>query len=128
MLLQAKYRHRVRLGRVIKEIQHGQDRAWGYYGSFHPEPARYPHECVRAGCLLSLRRQEFMVIAELPSFTADSPVVSWGRLLFSAKEAVIKAWYPLTGRLLDFTEIVITLRWWCVRCASAGAWPSSGWP
>jgi 4'-phosphopantetheinyl transferase EntD len=30
--------------------------------------------------------------------------VCWDRLLFSAKEAVYKAWYPLTGRSLDFTQ------------------------
>ena len=32
------------------------------------------------------------------------PGVHWGRLLFSAKESVYKAWYPLTGRWLGFEE------------------------
>lgn len=32
------------------------------------------------------------------------PGVHWDRLLFSAKESVYKAWFPLTGRWLDFTE------------------------
>jgi 4'-phosphopantetheinyl transferase EntD len=32
------------------------------------------------------------------------PDVHWDRLLFSAKESVYKAWFPLTGRWLDFTE------------------------
>ncbi|MBG0560383.1 4'-phosphopantetheinyl transferase family protein, partial [Actinoplanes aureus] len=32
------------------------------------------------------------------------PAVHWDRLLFSAKEAVYKAWYPLTGRWLGFTD------------------------
>ncbi|MER5871124.1 4'-phosphopantetheinyl transferase superfamily protein [Streptomyces sp. NPDC002044] len=32
------------------------------------------------------------------------PGVRWDRLLFSAKEAVYKAWFPLTGQLLDFHE------------------------
>ncbi|MBT2442567.1 4'-phosphopantetheinyl transferase superfamily protein [Streptomyces sp. ISL-36] len=35
---------------------------------------------------------------------ADRPRLRWDRLLFSAKEAVYKAWFPLTGRLLDFHE------------------------
>ncbi|MFG2877693.1 4'-phosphopantetheinyl transferase [Streptomyces sp. NPDC048337] len=37
------------------------------------------------------------------------PSVHWDRLLFSAKESVYKAWYPLTGRWLDFEEAVVTL-------------------
>lgn len=35
---------------------------------------------------------------------ARQPEISWGRLLFSAKESVFKTWYPLTGQELDFTE------------------------
>jgi 4'-phosphopantetheinyl transferase EntD len=35
------------------------------------------------------------------------PGVHWGRLLFSAKESVYKAWFPLTGRWLDFAEASI---------------------
>lgn len=31
-----------------------------------------------------------------------------GRLLFSAKESVYKAWYPLTGRPLGFTDAEVT--------------------
>lgn len=39
---------------------------------------------------------------------ADSyPGVSWDRLLFSAKESIFKAWYPLTRRELDFTEALL---------------------
>jgi 4'-phosphopantetheinyl transferase EntD len=34
----------------------------------------------------------------------ENPGVHWDRLLFSAKESVYKAWYPLTGRWLDFLE------------------------
>ncbi|MCD7436682.1 4'-phosphopantetheinyl transferase superfamily protein [Streptomyces lincolnensis] len=37
------------------------------------------------------------------------PGVHWDRLLFSAKESVYKAWFPLTGRWLDFSEADITL-------------------
>ncbi|MER6419910.1 4'-phosphopantetheinyl transferase superfamily protein [Streptomyces sp. NPDC001137] len=32
------------------------------------------------------------------------PEVHWDRLLFSAKESVYKAWFPLTGLWLEFTE------------------------
>jgi 4'-phosphopantetheinyl transferase EntD len=35
----------------------------------------------------------------------DSP--NWDRLLFSAKEAVYKAWFPLTGEWLDHEEVEI---------------------
>lgn len=38
------------------------------------------------------------------------PAVHWDRILFSAKESVYKAWYPLTGAWLDFSEADITLR------------------
>ncbi|MFF1901806.1 4'-phosphopantetheinyl transferase [Kitasatospora sp. NPDC058218] len=41
---------------------------------------------------------------------ADHPGLPWDRLLFSAKEAVYKAWFPLTGIFLDFSEADITLR------------------
>ncbi|MFD5147861.1 4'-phosphopantetheinyl transferase [Streptomyces sp. NPDC058401] len=33
--------------------------------------------------------------------------VHWDRLLFSAKESVYKAWHPLTGRRLDFTDAAV---------------------
>ncbi|MEV0775332.1 4'-phosphopantetheinyl transferase superfamily protein [Streptomyces sp. NPDC050428] len=34
----------------------------------------------------------------------SAPDVRWDRLLFSAKESVYKAWYPLTRRFLEFEE------------------------
>ncbi len=40
--------------------------------------------------------------------TAD-PNVCWDRLLFCVKEAVYKAWFPLTGRWLRFGEVQISL-------------------
>jgi enterobactin synthetase component D / holo-[acyl-carrier protein] synthase len=33
----------------------------------------------------------------------------WDRLLFCAKESVYKAWFPLTGRFLDFTGAVVSI-------------------
>lgn len=35
--------------------------------------------------------------------------VAWGRLLFSAKEAVFKAWFPLEGSWLDFRQCSVTI-------------------
>ncbi|WP_369194917.1 4'-phosphopantetheinyl transferase family protein [Streptomyces djakartensis] len=37
------------------------------------------------------------------------PDVHWDRLLFSAKESVYKAWFPLTREWLDFTEADVEL-------------------
>ncbi|WP_040698491.1 amidase family protein, partial [Nocardia vinacea] len=34
--------------------------------------------------------------------------IHWDRVLFSAKESVYKAWYPLTNRYLDFEDALIT--------------------
>lgn len=49
-------------------------------------------------------------IARLDLLAAQSPAVHWDRLLFSAKESVYKAWFPLTRKWLDFSEADITLR------------------
>ncbi|MFI7407955.1 4'-phosphopantetheinyl transferase [Streptomyces sp. NPDC049627] len=40
----------------------------------------------------------------LRRLAGDRPGIHWDRLLFSAKESVYKAWFPLTGQWLDFTE------------------------
>ena len=37
----------------------------------------------------------------------DRPQVHWDRLLFSAKESVYKAWFPLAGRWLGFEDAVV---------------------
>ena len=37
------------------------------------------------------------------------PATHWDRLLFSAKEAVYKAWYPLTGRWLGFEDVRLAI-------------------
>ncbi|MBT2479351.1 4'-phosphopantetheinyl transferase [Streptomyces sp. ISL-94] len=47
--------------------------------------------------------------ARVRALAARRPAVCWDRLLFSAKESVYKAWFPLTGRPLDFDEALITL-------------------
>ncbi|WP_406069080.1 4'-phosphopantetheinyl transferase [Micromonospora sp. NBC_01638] len=40
---------------------------------------------------------------------ASDPSVRWDRLLFCAKEAVYKVWFPLTRQPLDFTGAVVTI-------------------
>ncbi|MFE8946077.1 4'-phosphopantetheinyl transferase [Streptomyces sp. NPDC007856] len=45
----------------------------------------------------------------LDRLAARRPGVHWDRILFSAKESVYKAWFPLTRTWLDFSEADITL-------------------
>lgn len=47
--------------------------------------------------------------AQITSLAIRRPDVCWDRLVFSAKESVYKAWFPLTGRWLDFDEAEIRL-------------------
>jgi 4'-phosphopantetheinyl transferase EntD len=46
----------------------------------------------------------------LAALTREAPSLPWGRLLFSAKESVYKAWFPLTGRPVDFADAEVLLR------------------
>ncbi|MFI7100999.1 4'-phosphopantetheinyl transferase [Streptomyces sp. NPDC050161] len=67
-----------------------------------------PHQPVRdAGVvdLVTLPEER----EQLSRLRAAQPDVHWDRLIFSAKESVYKAWYPLTGRWLDFEEAHLTL-------------------
>ncbi|WP_051722732.1 4'-phosphopantetheinyl transferase [Streptomyces albus] len=45
----------------------------------------------------------------------EAAAVRADRLLFSAKEAVFKAWYPLTGRELDFAEASVSFGYTTAR-------------
>ncbi|MFG3249471.1 4'-phosphopantetheinyl transferase [Streptomyces sp. NPDC048187] len=47
--------------------------------------------------------------ARLRELDGTRPGIHWGRLLFSAKESVYKAWFPLTGQWLDFAEADIEI-------------------
>jgi 4'-phosphopantetheinyl transferase EntD len=47
--------------------------------------------------------------AGLDALASAAPGPSWDRLLFSAKESVYKAWFPLSQRWLGFGEAVITI-------------------
>ncbi|MFD9462277.1 4'-phosphopantetheinyl transferase [Streptomyces sp. NPDC060027] len=60
--------------------------------------------------------EDVLAAVALPSETgrldrlgARAPHVHWDRLLFSAKESVYKAWFPLTGKWLDFSEADIDI-------------------
>jgi 4'-phosphopantetheinyl transferase EntD len=48
-------------------------------------------------------------IGPLSELARAEPGVRWDRLLFSAKEAVYKAWYPLTERWLGFEDATLTI-------------------
>ena len=47
--------------------------------------------------------------ARLRDLAAAQPEISWDCLLFCAKEAVYKAWFPLTGRWLGFADVDVTI-------------------
>ncbi len=47
--------------------------------------------------------------ARLRQLTDATPDVGWDRLLFCAKEAVYKAWFPLTGKWLGFSDADATI-------------------
>jgi len=44
-------------------------------------------------------------VAALARLSRTDPAVHWDRLLFSAKESIYKAWYPLCGRWLGFEDV-----------------------
>ncbi|OIJ94840.1 4'-phosphopantetheinyl transferase family protein [Streptomyces colonosanans] len=45
----------------------------------------------------------------LRGLARSHPSIHWDRVLFSAKESVYKAWFPLTGKWLDFLEADIEI-------------------
>jgi 4'-phosphopantetheinyl transferase EntD len=47
--------------------------------------------------------------AAVDALASAAPAPSWDRLLFSAKESVYKAWFPLTRRWLGFKEAAVTI-------------------
>jgi 4'-phosphopantetheinyl transferase EntD len=66
-----------------------------------------PHEPLSAGLVEKVAGvEERSGLAEL---TRAEPEIAWDRLLFSAKEALYKAWYPLTERWLGFEDAVLTI-------------------
>lgn len=66
-----------------------------------------PHHGLSEGVLRLIARPEER--AHLADLSAGHPAVCWDLLLFSAKESVFKAWFPLTERWLDFQEAALTI-------------------
>lgn len=65
-----------------------------------------PNEPLPQNVLAFIARPEDMVVLlGLP----HSSNVAWDRLLFSAKEAVYKAWYPLQRSRLDFHDVKVII-------------------
>nr|WP_277349809.1 4'-phosphopantetheinyl transferase superfamily protein [Planosporangium thailandense] len=55
--------------------------------------------------MVSLPQERVMLTA----LAAAAPAVCWDRLLFCAKEAVYKAWFPLARRWLGFEDALIEI-------------------
>jgi 4'-phosphopantetheinyl transferase EntD len=66
-----------------------------------------PHLALPEGLLGRIAGAEERVA--LVRLGSERPQVHWDRLLFSAKESVYKAWYPLAGRGLSLKDISIAL-------------------
>jgi 4'-phosphopantetheinyl transferase EntD len=77
-----------------------------------------PHAAMPNAALdLILRDEERERLLALADARPDR---HWDRILFCAKEAVYKAWFPLTRRWLDFADVSITAHldgtfWACLR-------------
>jgi 4'-phosphopantetheinyl transferase EntD len=66
-----------------------------------------PHEALRDGLLDGIAQaQERIWLGEL---MRTEPAVHWDRLVFSAKEAVYKTWFPLAKRWLGFEDTIVTV-------------------
>jgi 4'-phosphopantetheinyl transferase EntD len=50
-----------------------------------------------------------LVDAERDWITTEAPGIHWSRLIFSAKESVYKAWFPLARRWLGFEDAIVTI-------------------
>lgn len=64
-----------------------------------------PNEPLPPGLLADIALEEER--PWLRRLARDAPEVCWDRLLFSAKESIYKAWYPLTGHWLGFEDAVV---------------------
>lgn len=66
-----------------------------------------PNAALPDGLLGDIARAE--ELPSLHSLESELPGVHWGRLLFSAKESVYKAWFPLAQRWLGFEDAVLAI-------------------
>lgn len=67
-----------------------------------------PHAPLPAGILEAVSLMDER--SRLRRLAHDRGDVRWDRVLFSAKEAVYKAWFPLARRMLDYSDASVTLR------------------
>jgi enterobactin synthetase component D / holo-[acyl-carrier protein] synthase len=66
-----------------------------------------PHDKLPDGVLRTVASSEER--GRLTALAAASPGTHWDRMLFSAKESVYKAWFPLTRRWLGFEDASVTI-------------------
>jgi 4'-phosphopantetheinyl transferase EntD len=66
-----------------------------------------PHDKLPAGVLEHVASPDEQ--ARLAALAVARPDVCWDRMLFSAKESVYKAWFPLTQRWLGFEEASVSI-------------------
>jgi 4'-phosphopantetheinyl transferase EntD len=66
-----------------------------------------PNACLPNGVLAEITRlEELPQLARLAQYERQ---VHWDRVLFSAKESVYKAWYPLARRWLGFEDAMVVI-------------------
>jgi hypothetical protein len=78
-------------------------RSLARFGSARAKPHHHLPSGVLSSVSLPQEREQLVALS-----LADRSVC-WDRLLFSCKESVFKAWYPLTHRELDFEEASIVI-------------------
>lgn len=66
-----------------------------------------PHAALPPGILATIARPEEAVW--LHALKRDVPSVYWCRLLWCAKEAVFKTWFPLGRRMLEFEHTIVSV-------------------
>ena len=66
-----------------------------------------PHDELPDGVLGAVSSPEER--KRLAALAAAAPGTHWDRMLFSAKESVYKAWFPLTQRWLGFEDASVTI-------------------
>ncbi|WP_406486388.1 4'-phosphopantetheinyl transferase [Streptomyces sp. NBC_01563] len=65
------------------------------------------HEAIPKGVLKSIACDE--ELSCLRTLNSIRPDIHWDRLMFSAKESVYKAWFPITKKWLGFRDAVIVI-------------------
>jgi len=66
-----------------------------------------PHAALPGGVLRMVASESEREM--LAGLSARVPGVCWDKILFSAKESVFKAWFPMTGRWLGFADAEIEI-------------------